>query len=641
MSAGAISGDGRYAAMQQFEDIPSPDGEGSDHALVTRLWETATGEQVGVVTTSVVDGMLVAVGPAGKRVLLAGDDADDGWMMMDVATGEVVWERQMEIGQWPRPEVVALTPDGEFVAIDVIEITDMDEYLRLVGAEEDVHPALTRYIAMVDASTGEVRRMINVKINGEIPEVFLDPTGQCVLANYADGRIIRWSLASGERMDEITAGRLLVASPGGRYVVTLHAGCRVPTFMHVSDMVDGRPLSVGGPAGVPIPPPGGREDSLAMWGVAISGDGSLLATGHVDGKMQLWDVATGAEAAALAADPRHIQSLAISRDGSMAYIVRTDGGAHLLDTVSGEWHDANGVDFRVACMAMLTNNATVVGGYGGELAITETLTRLEQSPIYAPQLLAAGDGRSISALVVSDDGRYMAAANCDGQVQLWDMTSRELLWQRAQGDYVHSLAFGDGLGARRVKDPNNPDAWAERPCGPGADMLAAAGNGGIVVWDVLDGSPLSVLPETYTGSMAFSADGESVFTVWDGEVIQLDWRTGKQLKVYNELETWLWGGHASRIALCPRSDRLYVLEIGGFLGFGTQLKLGVIDLARKRSVLAARGVRLELAGEGTPEANDKFVDHFGMPVYVSPSGVMIETGRFGVVNIWRLGEAGE
>jgi WD40 repeat protein len=647
VSAGAISSDGRYAAMQQLEDIPVDDSKEYDYGAVTRIWEMATGEQIGVVRTAITDGGLVAVGPAGKRVLLADEVADDEWRMIDVASGEVLWERRMDIGQWPRPAVVAFTPDGELIAIDTFEITDLDEYERRRVADEDLAPVVGRHVALLDASTGNVRRMIDVKIDGEIPEVLLDPSGQWVLAAYEDQTVITWSLATGNRLYEFGSeglGTVMALSAGGRHMVTVDD----ESLLAVWDLAEAKCVMAGeldsfiGLASSHVAMISRGESALPNgWQMGISADGALLATGDMDGKMQVWEVASGAELAALPADPRHIQALAISRDGSMAYIVRTDGGAHLLDTTSGEWHDANGVEFRVTCAAMLTNHASVVGGYNGELAITETLTRLEQSPVHMPQMLSEGDGVAISALAVSDDGRYLATANMDGRVQLWEMTSRELIWERAFGGYVSSLAFGDGLGARSAKDWNDPGAWVQRDCGPGADMLAAAGGQGIVVWDVLDGVPLSVQPEVYAVELAFSSDGESVFTVNSGKIVEIDWRTGKEVKVYDELQTWLWGGHVSRMALCPTSNRLYVLESGGFLGLGTELKLGVIDLSRNRSLMAARGVRLESAGQGAPEANNKFVDYFGMPVYVSPSGVVIETGRFGVVNIWRLGVEGE
>jgi hypothetical protein len=281
-----------------------------------------------------------------------------------------------------------------------------------------------------------------------------------------------------------------------------------------------------------------------------------------------------------------------------------------------------------------------VGGTDGELEITGPFITPDQSPSHFTATLSEGDGVAITALVVSNCERYLATGDADGRVRLWDLQDLSIRWERHLGQAVRSLDFAREQAPWEIDETSEPPSWAENRSAtfpPG--LLAAQSVDRVVVWDMVHGVPQAVLSDEGFGEgIAFSADATRLYTIRGGVVSEWDWVRGQEIAAYTDMDGWLWSGAVSAMAIGP-DERLYVVGRGGSFGIGRELRVGVFELFEQRGVLAARGVRRLPDGYEDWQEDVPCLSDFGLPLCVSPSGVVVEVGRYGVVNIWRLGEA--
>jgi len=233
--------------------------------------------------------------------------------------------------------------------------------------------------------------------------------------------------------------------------------------------------------------------------LAFAGETGIVATGHDDGRVLIWDAAAQARLGKFAPHKLAVSSLAFSPDGQKLasacedktiVISRVKDGETLLSLTGHTdriaqllWHP----DGRWLISAGWDGMARVWDAQSGEAVI----------------LLNTHEGQ-VSALAVSADGRFLASADSSGKVHVWSCPAIKRL---------HLLAT----------------AAAEIRClafSPDGKCLASGGTDRhIHLWDVEQGQPLSAasaLPQART-SVALSADGSRLVTnsggracrVWD------------------------------------------------------------------------------------------------------------------------------
>jgi Tol biopolymer transport system component len=276
----------------------------------------------------------------------------------------------------------------------------------------------------------------------------------------------------------------------------------------------------------------------AVFGVAFSPDGRMLATAGDDGTVRLWDPAAGKQRRTLDGHDDAVFGVAFSPDGRM---LATAGG---YDQKVRLWDPAAGKQRRT-----LDGHDDAVSGVAfspdGQLLATAGLDRTVQLWDAASgehRRTLTGHGAGIGGVAFSPDGRLLASAGDDGTVRLWDPASgdqRRTLTGHSAG--IGGVAFSpDGQLLATAGDDGKVRLWdpaagkSQRTLtghngvvrgvafSPDGRLLATAGDDGTVrLWDPASGDQRHVLASHHKSvyGVAFSPDGRMLATAGhDGKV---------------------------------------------------------------------------------------------------------------------------
>jgi WD40 repeat protein len=263
--------------------------------------------------------------------------------------------------------------------------------------------------------------------------------------------------------------------------------------------------------------------------VAFAPNGQLLATGHDDNRVRLWECGTEDCLSELDGHDMPISALAFSADGKRLASAGEDRIIRLWDVSSGKHLGSlMGHTDRIPALAWHSDGTRLIS------AGWDTTARVWDVHRREPIILLNGHANQVQTLVLNIDGSLLACADSANKVHVWDMDHNWAVAVAAeQRGEIRCLAFaadgkrlaiGGGDRAIRVVDAYKNAANAEQgdsqvarsslAVSPDGKRLASLGAGAeLRIWDV---ATSQTMPWTIAADLAdkFSALAASPDGKW-------------------------------------------------------------------------------------------------------------------------------
>ncbi len=275
-----------------------------------------------------------------------------------------------------------------------------------------------------------------------------------------------------------------------------------------------------------------HDDAVAT--LAYSPDGQTLASGGYDKVVQLWNASTGAPLRKLNGHKGWVVSLAFSPDGS-----QLASGSYDRSIIV--WHSADGTQRRVLEGHSATVRSLAFSPDGMLLASgsADRTVKLWNAADGADLATLTGHEGAVRGIAFSPDGKTLASGGEDRLIKLWNVDDHSLrATLTGHADMVAAVAFvGSTLvsaswdhsirtwdrqtGTQRAKlDAGNDPVIALAVAPDGKQLLSASVSGIFKVWKASlgDDQPMSSLgPFGGNLSAALSPDGKLVAFTTSGE----------------------------------------------------------------------------------------------------------------------------
>ena len=370
---------------------------------------------------------------------------------------------------------------------------------------------------------------------------------------------------------------------------------RFPSVLALSP--DGtRVLAVGSKEGEPLElmDPATRTDVVRVQGpserprsVAFSMDSKWVAAGFRQGRVWIWDAATGNRLAILTGNKKPVTALTFSRDGTLIAAGRDDGGVRVWDSRSARLLAVASGTGSITDAAFSPDGRQLAWGTGKSLQVWEWPSGRQRLDLS----LESHDG--VSKVLFGADSKSMVVRTGDGMVEICDARSGQQLelLSEANPDPFASQFRRTGVvalrqennmilatttrGDMRVWDSDRQAAVLDgfernslelREKSLSLTHVALVANGRLYVWQL--GSRLP-LPEWNGrpgyGSPLFSPDGTLLAAISDGNRVTI-WNVATtaliaSLAAQSTVHSLAFSGDGSRIATISDDQTARVWDV--------------------------------------------------------------------------------
>jgi WD40 repeat protein len=267
------------------------------------------------------------------------------------------------------------------------------------------------------------------------------------------------------------------------------------------------------------------EVPSAVYALAWSPDGSLLAAGYGDGSIEIWDISAQETVFSLEGQPDGISNLSWLPDGMLlaSSSYESDGSIWVWDIESGQ---------RIQTLpgfggvAWSPDGAYLAAGAAGNDVNDVVIYDYEAYPNGVRYLSGHSDG--VLCVAWSQDGRLLASGGRDTNMIIWDLETEEMVIEISKPSKVVSdvawskndvvigsstdgyvYAWNEGLGDELLSMPTGSGYVSGVEWSPDGTLFATAGlTRSAQVWDYENGTELWYLEGLtgFTFAVSFSPD---------------------------------------------------------------------------------------------------------------------------------------
>jgi WD40 repeat protein len=454
------------------------------------LWRLAHSDRL---TLRPTDGALCpAFSPDRKHLAICGAHSVTVW---DVDTGQEALALRVADDTWIR--TVTFSPDGTRLAAGT-------------GANFTT-PHDRREVRVWDARTG--RELLDLLGHaGPVDCVAFSPDGQRLASASMDRTVKVWDGQSGREIltfkgHQSGVGGVAFSADGTRVVSTDGSGTIVWDARTGQEILSLKIAGSGGPGEVAFTPDGSRL--AVVRGGYDPGKGEILP-----GEVEVWEVATGRRLVTLTGRRTLIHAVALSPDGSRLASASEDRTVKVWDVRTGQ-------EVRSFRGHLGPAWGVAFSPDGTRLASASDDRTVRVWDVADPEVLTLrGHDGAVHGLAFSPDGQRLASASGDTTVKVWEArTGRELLTLGKHLDSVDSVAFSpDGQRLASTTAGGLVNVWS---AGTGRRLFSLDLRGDVTVAFSPDSQRLAV------GIVGTPEDGLKVWAVPSGKpVLDFKRRTG-------------------------------------------------------------------------------------------------------------------
>jgi len=348
--------------------------------------------------------------------------------------------------------------------------------------------------------------------------------------------------------------------------------------------------------------------------VAFSPDGKRFAVGGVDGRLRVWETATGKLLTSLReGDTARARMATWTHDGRAVAVAYNEGGTiRLFSTEMPPPEPGSGQispGTRPSVAVSPDGETIVTGGEDGRLRFHDRRTGTEVLSLKAHQ-------GAVLSVAYAPDGT-VATGGSDGQVRIWDPLGRPLKTMSTPTPFVMSVAFADG-----------------------GRLVSAAD--GIQVWDLETGILQRALAVEGANDYPAVSGDEMALGHADGFVSRWSLATGREIERVS-----LTKDSVDRVAYTHGGRGLAAVTTNGNVlvrdGAGPARNLGSVNCGAEGCLLAAQGERLAVIQlhhriSAWNLATGRRIDFYGeafQGITLSPDGKTIAgLSPHGILHVW-------
>lgn len=246
--------------------------------------------------------------------------------------------------------------------------------------------------------------------------------------------------------------------------------------------------------------------------MAFSSGGNLLATGHREGTIHLWDVASGRITRALTGHDEEIRSLDFSPDDRYLLSASPDGSAKVWSIPSGELLRSLQLDDWATVARFSPDGRTLAtGSRDGSISVWDSadgrLLATWVAHVSTPSPGAPTPAKGVLDLAYSNDGALIASGGRDNVLAVWQAGSGELQYRQTEDPraWVNDVA---------VVAFSADQKYIAAGLSKSTDIAFARSvpNGAVILYRLSDGGRERLLGGLDTGNegLFFTPDGRSV-----------------------------------------------------------------------------------------------------------------------------------